>query len=44
MMKVEGQIMVNQVLTLDVGPSQLLSKLMDEIQFEEKINESVVWD
>ncbi|WP_180954822.1 hypothetical protein [Bacillus sp. V3-13] len=36
--------MADQVLTLDVGPSQLLSNLMDEIRFEEIINESVVWD
>lgn len=36
--------MGDQVLTLDVGPSMLLSKLMDEIRFEEIINESLTWD
>lgn len=36
--------MPDQVLTLDVGPSQLLSNLMDEIRFEEIVNDSVIWD
>ena len=36
--------MGDQVLTLDVGPSILLSSLMDEIRFVEIINESLVWD
>ncbi|MGG5252409.1 IS1634 family transposase [Neobacillus sp. SM06] len=36
--------MGDQVLTLDVGPSMLLSKLMDEIRFVEIINESLTWD
>nr|WP_240035334.1 IS1634 family transposase [Neobacillus notoginsengisoli] len=36
--------MGDQVLTLDVGPTMLLSRLMDEIRFEEIINESLTWD
>lgn len=34
----------NQILTLNVGPSQLLSQLCDEIEFEKVINDLVEWD
>lgn len=36
--------MTDQILTLDVGPSQLIAKLCDEIRLEEIINEQVTWD
>jgi transposase len=36
--------MGDQILTFDVGPSQLLSKLYDEIRLEEIINELTEWD
>ncbi|WP_280516936.1 DUF4277 domain-containing protein [Lederbergia sp. NSJ-179] len=36
--------MTDQILTLDVGPSQLIAKFCDEIHLEEIINEQVTWD
>ncbi|RCS34369.1 IS1634 family transposase [Heyndrickxia coagulans] len=36
--------MSDQILTLHVGPSQLLSKLCDEIELEKTINNLVKWD
>jgi len=36
--------MSDQILTLHVGPSQLLSKLCDEIELEKTINDLVKWD
>ncbi|WP_041848359.1 DUF4277 domain-containing protein, partial [Caldibacillus thermoamylovorans] len=36
--------MSDQILTLHVGPSQLLSKLCDEIELEKTSNDLVKWD
>ncbi|MEK5037085.1 IS1634 family transposase [Sporosarcina sp. FSL K6-3457] len=36
--------MKDQIVTLNVGPSQLLSQLCDEIRLEDIINEQVTWD
>jgi transposase len=40
----EGIFMSDQILTLHVGPSQLLSKLCDEIELEKTSNDLVKWD